>query len=79
MIEPDYDYLNERYIGSTYGDMRRERASLMRRMLFDNDASVKPRIRELTLQMLEYMKASTMSGRFSAKHPATSNFPKTKK
>lgn len=55
--ESEYDYLNERYIGSTYGDMRRERASLMRRMILDSDESVKPRIRELTLQMLEYMKA----------------------
>lgn len=79
MIEPDYDYLNERYIGSEYGDMRRERASLMRRMIIDNDGSVKPRIRELTLQMLEYMKAGTMSGRFSAKNPETSNYPKTRK
>jgi hypothetical protein len=56
-LEPDYDYLNSRYIGSEYGDMRRERANLMRRMIHDNDASVKPRIREITLQMLEYMKA----------------------
>ncbi len=55
-LEPNYDYLNGRYIGSEYGDMRRERATLMKRMLFDNDASVKPRIRELTLQMLEYMR-----------------------
>lgn len=56
MIEPDYDYLNSKYIGSEYGDMRRERAALMRRMIFDNDASVKPRIRELTNKMQEYMK-----------------------
>jgi hypothetical protein len=56
-LEPNYDYLNGRYIGSDYGDMRRERANLMRRMIHDNDASVKPRIREITLQMLEYMKA----------------------
>ena len=55
-LQPDYDYLNSRYIGSEYGDMRRERASLMRRMIHDNDASVKPRIREITLQMQEYMK-----------------------
>jgi hypothetical protein len=56
MIEPDYDYLNERYIGSEYGDMRRERAALMKRLCHDSDATVKPRIREITLQMLEYMK-----------------------
>lgn len=55
-LETDYDYLNSRYIGSDYGDMRRERASLMRRMIHDNDESVKPRIREITLQMLEYMR-----------------------
>ena len=55
-LETDYDYLNSRYIGSEYGDMRRERASLMRRMIHDNDESVKPRIREITLQMLEYMR-----------------------
>lgn len=55
-LQPDYDYLNSRYIGSEYGDMRRERASLMRRMIHDNDESVKPRIREITLQMLEYMR-----------------------
>ena len=59
MIEDNYDYLNERYIGSEYGDMRRERAALMRRMIFDNDASVKPRIRELTNKMQEYMKHET--------------------
>lgn len=56
-LESDYDYLNGRYIGSEYGDMRRERANLMKRMIHDNDASVKPRIREITLQMLDYMKA----------------------
>jgi hypothetical protein len=55
-LEPNYDYLNGRYIGSDYGDMRRERATLMKRMIHDNDASVKPRIREITLQMLEYMR-----------------------
>ncbi len=55
-LEPNYDYLNGSYIGSEYGDMRRERANLMRRMIHDNDDSVKPRIREITLQMLEYMR-----------------------
>jgi hypothetical protein len=55
-LEPNYDCLNGRYIGSEYGDMRRERATLMKRMIHDNDASVKPRIREITLQMLEYMR-----------------------
>lgn len=54
--EKDYDYLNSKYVGSEYGDMRRERAALMKRMIFDNDATVKPRIREITLQMQDYMR-----------------------
>ena len=55
--EKDYDSIGTQYIGSEYGDMRRERAALMKRMIFRNDETVKPRIREITLQMLEYMKA----------------------
>jgi hypothetical protein len=57
ITEKDYDRINDRYIGSEYGDMRRERAALMKAMIFNNDASVKPRIRQLTLQMQQYMKA----------------------
>lgn len=62
-VEPEdksYDRLNERYISSEYGDMRRERAALMKRMIFNNDASVKPRIRQLTLDMQNYMKGRTI-------------------
>lgn len=62
-MEPEdksYDRLNERYVGSEYGDMRRERAALMKRMIFNNDASVKPRIRQLTLDMQNYMKGRTI-------------------
>ena len=58
ITEKDYDSLNERYVGSEYGDMRRERAALMKAMIANNDASVKPRIRQLTLQMQQYMKSS---------------------
>ena len=54
--EKEYDSLNGKYIGSEYGDMRRERKQLMERMIFRNDVSVKPRIRELTLKMQEYMR-----------------------
>ena len=43
------------YIGSTYGDMRRERSTLMKQMILNNDASVKPRIRQITQDMLDYM------------------------
>lgn len=53
----DYDSLAGKYIGTEYGDLRRERAALMKRQIFNNDPTVKPRIREITLQMLEYMKA----------------------
>lgn len=55
-MELDYDSLNGRYVGSEYGDMRRERKALMERLIFRNDETVKPRIREITLQMQTYMK-----------------------
>lgn len=54
--DKDYDYLNDIYIGSTYGDMRRERKALMERAVFSGDASVMPRIREITEQMLTHIK-----------------------
>jgi hypothetical protein len=54
--EKNYDYLSGKYIGTEYGDLRRERKSLMYRLVFKEDASVKPRIREITLLMQEYMK-----------------------
>jgi hypothetical protein len=54
--EVDYNSLAGIYIGSEYGDLRRERAALMKRQIFNNDHTVKPRIREITAQMLEYMK-----------------------
>ena len=53
----DYNSLAGIYIGTEYGDLRRERAALMKRQIFNNDHTVKPRIREITAQMLEYMKA----------------------
>lgn len=55
-LDKYYDSLNGRYIGSEYGDMRRERKQLMERLIFRNDETVKPRIREITLQMQMYMK-----------------------
>ena len=54
--DKDYDTLNGKYVGSEYGDMRRERKALMEQMIFRNDASVKPRIRELTIKMQDYMR-----------------------
>ena len=54
--EKDYNSICSQYIGSEYGDMRRERKQLMERMIFRNDETVKPRIREITLQMLDYMR-----------------------
>jgi hypothetical protein len=50
-VDEDLDYLNSKYIGSEYGNLRRERAQLQRQMLLHNDAIVKPRIREITLQL----------------------------
>ena len=55
-LDKDYDSLNGRYIGSEYGDMRRERKALMELLIFRNDETVKPRIREITLHMQTYMK-----------------------
>jgi hypothetical protein len=50
-VDEDLDYLNSKYIGSEYGNLRRERAQLQRQMLLHNDESVKPRIREITAQL----------------------------
>jgi len=50
-VDEDLDYLNSKYIGTEYGDLRRERAQLQRQMLLHNDESVKPRIREITAQL----------------------------
>ena len=57
MLEPDYNSLNNKYVGSKYGDLRRERAALMKRLCHQRDVTVKPRIREITELMLDYMKA----------------------
>jgi len=55
-LEPDYDYFREKYVGTDYGDLRRERKKLMERMIFNNDATVKPRIRDLTHLIYEHLK-----------------------
>lgn len=77
--EKNYELANGLWVGTEYGDLRRERASLMKRLIHDGDETVKPRIRELTLAILEYIKAGTMSGRINAKNPPTSNYPKNRK
>jgi ligand-binding sensor domain-containing protein len=53
--EKQYEVANGLWIGSKFGDLRREREKLMKKLVQDNDASVKPRIRELTLEMTEYL------------------------
>ena len=58
LLEPDYDTFRGKYVGTEYGDLRRERARLMEHMIFRNDASVKPRIRELTQLIYDYIKGS---------------------
>lgn len=50
-MDEDLDYLNSKYVGTEYGNLRRERAQLQRQMIVNNDASVKPRIREITAQL----------------------------
>lgn len=55
-LEPDYNYFREKYVGTDYGDLRRERKKLMERLIFNNDATVKPRIRELTHLIYEHLK-----------------------
>lgn len=55
-LEPDYNYFREKYAGTDYGDLRRERKKLMEQMIFNNDATVKPRIRELTHLIYEHLK-----------------------
>ena len=56
--DKDYNLFRGKYIGTEYGDLRRERARLMEQMIFRNDASVKPRIRELTQLIYEYIKGT---------------------
>ena len=56
--DKDYNLFRGKYVGTQYGDLRRERARLMEQMIFRNDASVKPRIRELTQLIYEYIKGT---------------------
>jgi hypothetical protein len=53
--EKNYDAVNGNLIGSEFGDLRRERAALMKRLVHNNDVSVKPKIRELTQEIYEYL------------------------
>lgn len=53
-----YEVANGLWLGSKYGDLRRERASLMKRMIHDGDDTVKPRIRELTQLIYEHIKGT---------------------
>lgn len=56
--DKDYNLFRDKYVGTEYGDLRRERATLMKRMIFNDDASVKPRIRELTQLIYEHIKGT---------------------
>ena len=53
--EKNYDSVNGNLIGSEFGDLRRERATLMKRLVQNNDVSVKPKIRELTQEIYEHL------------------------
>ena len=56
--DKDYNLFRGKYVGTEYGDLRRERARLMEQMIFRNDASVKPRIRELTQLIYKHIKGT---------------------
>ena len=56
--DKDYNLFRGKYVGTEYGDLRRERARLMEQLIFMNDASVKPRIRELTQLIYEHIKGT---------------------
>lgn len=58
----DLNYLNSKYVGTEYGDLRRERAQLQRQMIVNNDASVKPRIREITAQLQAMLSSKNRTG-----------------
>lgn len=52
--EKNYEVANGIWVGSKFGDLRRERAALMKKLVHGED-SVKPRIRELTLEIEKYL------------------------
>lgn len=60
MIEPDYKCLNGKLIGTQYGDLRRERKLLMERLIFRNDPTVKPRIRQITDELTQILKGKSV-------------------
>ena len=53
--EKNYEVVKGLWIGSKFGDLRRERARLMKRLVQNNDVSVKSRIRELTQEIYEHL------------------------
>jgi hypothetical protein len=53
--EKNYEVVKGLWIGSKFGDLRRERAALMKKLIQNNDVSVKPKIRELTQEIYEYL------------------------
>jgi hypothetical protein len=55
--EKDYEVTNGLWIGSKYGDLRRERAKLMKQLIHDEDTSVKDKIRNLTAQIRDELAA----------------------
>ena len=59
--EKNYEVANGLWIGSKFGDLRRERAALMKRLVADNDTSIRPRIRELTSEIQSYLSAKPFS------------------
>jgi len=61
MDEKNYNVANGRVIGSKFGDLRRERAALMKQLVLNNDTTVWPRIRELTSEIQSCLAARPFS------------------
>ncbi len=61
MDEKNYNVANGRGIGTKFGDLRRERAALMKQLVLNNDTTVWPRIRELTSEIQSCLAARPFS------------------
>ena len=59
--EKNYEVANGLWIGTKFGDLRRERAALMKQLVLNNDTTVWPRIRELTSEIQSCLAARPFS------------------
>lgn len=56
--EKDYEVTNGLWIGSKYGDLRRERAKLMKQLIHGEDSAVKDKIRNLNYEIYVHLKGA---------------------